>query len=69
MAATAYRPVQAYLLGEDYIIDIGVTVKPLHRRQEGAVVSYNSKKCSSVAGKHLDPGGASPGAGRGNGTR
>ena len=32
------------LLGEDYIIDIDVTVKPLYGHQEGAVVSYNSKK-------------------------
>lgn len=32
------------LLGEDYIIDIDVTVKPLYGHQEGAVVSYNPKK-------------------------
>jgi hypothetical protein len=32
------------LLGEDYIIDIDVTMKPLYGHQEGAVVSYNSKK-------------------------
>src|SRR5215813_784610 len=32
------------LLGEDYIIDIDVTVKPLYGHQEGAVVSYNAKK-------------------------
>ena len=32
------------LLGERYIIDIDVTVKPLYGHQEGAVVSYNPKK-------------------------
>lgn len=32
------------LLAEPYIIDIDTTVKPLYGHQEGAVVSYNSKK-------------------------
>jgi hypothetical protein len=31
-------------LGERYIIDIDVTIKPLYGHQEGAVVSYNPKK-------------------------
>ena len=32
------------LLGEQHVIDIDTTVKPLYGRQEGAVVSYNPKK-------------------------
>jgi hypothetical protein len=58
MAATAYRPVHAYLLGEDYIIDFEVTVKPALWAPGGCCRHLQFQEaCSSVARTHLNPGG------------
>lgn len=59
------------LLGERYIIDIDVTVKPLYGHQEGAVVTPDQVRGrpTFACASHLHAGGASPSPGGGDGTR